>query len=112
MSEPIRFLTSLGQVLSAIGLYKVGHPARERALDNAYERFTTRVAAGSSGGTKQDRIRDFVLLHASTTFTIADIRRAVPGVGDSTIRIVLAELKSAGRIANDGTGRGATWHRT
>jgi Fic family protein len=81
-------------------------------LDEAYQRLTARVAAGASGGTKQDRIRDFVLLHASPTFTIADIRRAVPGVGDSTIRIVLAELKSAGRIANDGTGRGATWHRT
>lgn len=81
-------------------------------LQSAYERFATRVAAGSSGGTKQDRIRDFVLLHASATFSIADIRRAVPGVGDSTIRIVLAELKNAGRIANDGTGRAATWHRT
>jgi Fic family protein len=81
-------------------------------LQSAYERFTTRVAAGSSGGTKQDRIRNFVLLHASATFAFADIRRAVPGVGDSTIRIVLAELKSGGHIANDGTGRGATWHRT
>ena len=80
-------------------------------LDGAYERFTSRIAAGTSGGTKQDRIRDFVLLHAAPTFTIADIRRGVPGVGDSTIRIVLAELKKDGRIANDGTGRGATWRR-
>jgi Fic family protein len=80
-------------------------------LDGAYERFTSRIAAGTSGGTKQDRIRDFVLLHASPNFTIADIRRGVPGVGDSTIRIVLAELKKAGRIASDGTGRGAAWRR-
>ena len=36
MSDPIRFLTSLGQALSATGLYTAGHPARERAVDAAY----------------------------------------------------------------------------
>lgn len=77
----------------------------------AYRRFEERVAAGTGGGNKQDRVRDYVLLHAPVTFTIADIRRAVPGVSDNTIRIVLAELKSAGRITNDGTGRGARWSR-
>ena len=43
MSEPIRFLTSLGQAFSAIGLYKVGHPARERAIDNSYERLQAMI---------------------------------------------------------------------
>lgn len=81
-------------------------------LDGAYERFMARVAAGTMGGTKQDRVRDFVLLHALATFSIADVRRAVPGVSDNTIRLVLAELKSDGRITNDSTGRGATWRRT
>jgi Fic family protein len=80
-------------------------------LDDAYTRFETRVAASASGGTKQDRVRDFILLHAPTTFAIADIRRAVPGVSDNTIRLVLAALEVDARIANDGTGRGATWHR-
>jgi predicted transcriptional regulator of viral defense system len=56
-------------------------------------------------------VRDFVLLHAPATFSIADIRRAVPGVSDNTIRIVLSQLKDSGRITNDGTGRGATWRR-
>ena len=37
MSDPIRFLTSLGQALSATGLYSTGHPARERAVDLAWE---------------------------------------------------------------------------
>ncbi len=37
MSDPIRFLTSLGQALSATGLYRVGHPARERAVDAAWK---------------------------------------------------------------------------
>jgi putative nucleotidyltransferase with HDIG domain len=37
MSDPVRFLTSLGQALSASTLYREGHPARERALDHAWE---------------------------------------------------------------------------
>lgn len=80
-------------------------------LAGAYERFAARMAAGVSAGTKQDRIRDFVLLNAPTTFAIGDIRRAVPGVSDNTIRLVLTELKAAGRITNDGTGRSARWSR-
>lgn len=80
-------------------------------LDAAYTRFGTRVAAGTGGGTKQDRVRDFTLLHAPTPFTIADVRRAVPGISDNTIRLVLSELRNEGLIANDGTGRSASWHR-
>lgn len=37
MSDPIRFLTALGQALSATNLYAPGHPARERALDQAWD---------------------------------------------------------------------------
>jgi HD-GYP domain-containing protein (c-di-GMP phosphodiesterase class II) len=36
MSDPVRFLTAFGQALSAAGLYREGHPARERALDQAW----------------------------------------------------------------------------
>lgn len=36
MSDPVRFLTSLGQALSAAALYREGHPAREKALDQAW----------------------------------------------------------------------------
>jgi Fic family protein len=81
-------------------------------VDEAYVRLADRVAAGTSPGTKQDRVRDHILLRAPLTFAIADIRRAVPGVSDNTIRLVLAALKAEGHIANDGTGRSATWHRT
>jgi len=80
-------------------------------LDVAYVRFGTRVAAGMGGGTKQVRVRDFILLQAPSPFTIADIRRAVPGISDNTIRLVLAELRDQGLIANDGTGRSASWRR-
>lgn len=80
-------------------------------LDEAYTRFEARVAAGRSGGTKQDRVRDYVLLYAPSPFAIADIRRAVPGISDNTIRLVLSSLRAAGRIVSDGTGRSATWQR-
>jgi Fic family protein len=77
----------------------------------AYERFDARVAAGTSAGTKQDRVRDFVLTHGPVDFTIADVRRALPAVSDNTIRLVLTELRREGRISVDGTGRNARWHR-
>ncbi len=38
MSSPAQFLTALAQAISAMTLYKEGHPALERALDTAYER--------------------------------------------------------------------------
>ena len=36
MSSPVKFLTSLGQVMATMALYNQGHPARERALDDSY----------------------------------------------------------------------------
>ncbi len=38
MSDPIQFLTSMGHVLAAMFLYEKGHPARERAVDESYEK--------------------------------------------------------------------------
>ena len=38
MRPPARFLNALAQALSTMGLYKEGHPARERAVDQVYER--------------------------------------------------------------------------
>jgi putative nucleotidyltransferase with HDIG domain len=37
MSSPVKFLTSLGQVMATMGLYGPGHPARERALDESFQ---------------------------------------------------------------------------
>ena len=37
MSDPVRMLTTLAKALSAMGLYQPGHPARERAVDVAYD---------------------------------------------------------------------------
>ncbi len=84
-----------------------------RALAATYDRFENRVAAarGSQGESKQDRVRTFVLHHASSRFTIGDVRRAVPGTSDQTIRLVLNELKASGEIESRSTGRGGHWVR-
>lgn len=37
MSAPVRFLTGLAQALATMSLYADGHPARERAIDGAFE---------------------------------------------------------------------------
>ena len=36
MSAPAAFLISLGQCLSTMSLYKSGHPARERVIDQSF----------------------------------------------------------------------------
>jgi len=74
--------------------------------------FADRAAAAQTPGTKQEHVREHILRHASATFRIADIRTAVPGVSDQTIRLVLEQLRKAGRVRADGTGRSATWTRT
>jgi putative nucleotidyltransferase with HDIG domain len=37
VSEPARFLSSFAQALSTMALYGEGHPAREKAIDSAFE---------------------------------------------------------------------------
>lgn len=83
------------------------------ALAETYARFEARVAAerGAHGESKQQRVRTYILDQAPTRFAISDIRRAVPGTSDQTIRLVLNEIKAAGAIRPDGTGRGAGWLR-
>jgi putative nucleotidyltransferase with HDIG domain len=37
VSDPYRYLTSLGQALASMALYPAGHPARERAVDASFD---------------------------------------------------------------------------
>jgi Fic family protein len=80
-------------------------------LARSYDEFATLTAAARSGGSKQDRVREYVLHHAPRTFQIADIRAALPGVSDQTIRLALGALKDGGLVEADSVGRGATWTR-
>lgn len=80
-------------------------------LHDSYAQFAAITAANRSTGSKQDRVRDYVANHAPTTFRIADIRAALPGVSDQTIRLALDQLRVAGSVQSDGAGRSATWSR-
>lgn len=46
--EPQKFLQSLAQTLSTMGLYKEGHPARERAIDRSFTLLQSMVAGEPS----------------------------------------------------------------
>lgn len=81
-------------------------------LARAYRQFGRRAAADRAGGTKQDRVRDYLTRQAPPVFRMADIRAALPGISDPTIRLVMQELRERGEIVVDGTGRTAVWRRT
>jgi len=80
-------------------------------LTTAYDTFESRASSDRSTGTKQDRVRDYVLNHASDIFRISDIRVAFPGISDPTIRLALDALKRQGRVTPEGTGRSAVWRK-
>jgi Fic family protein len=80
-------------------------------LAHGYEMFAARAAAARSGRSKQSRVRDHVLRHAPRRFRLDDLRTALPGVSDQTIRLALKELRDAGRVRSEGTGRAASWVR-
>jgi Fic family protein len=80
-------------------------------LADSYVEFAKVTTVARSGGSKQKRVREYVLHHAPTGFQMADVRRALPGVSDQTIRLALNQLKAEGRVEADSVGRGATWTR-
>lgn len=83
-----------------------------RILVSAYEDFEERVAAArSQSGNKRERVREHILEHAPDEFRRRDIERALPGVSNATVRLVLAELREEGEIEAEGAGRGAKWRR-
>jgi Fic family protein len=77
----------------------------------AYDSFESRVAAarGSAGLGKSERVHHWILESAPARFRIADVRKAVPGVSDPTIRNVLHELRDQGVLRADGQGRASEW---
>src|SRR6476646_2306898 len=84
-----------------------------RILAESYDTFESRVAAGrgSESGNKQERIRRWALQEAPAEFKIGDVRRAIPGVSDRTIRLALRALRDEGLLAAESVGRGARWRR-
>lgn len=81
-----------------------------RQVGEAYDLFGQRAASGDTEG-KRDRVKRYVMDQAPARFRIADVRTALPGISDGTIRNALDDLRSEGRVDVDGPGRGATWFR-
>jgi Fic family protein len=83
-----------------------------RILADAYDDFERRVAAaGENVGSKQERVREYILGEGPQEFRRRDIERALPGISLATVRLVLKELRDAQLIRPEGTGPGARWHR-
>jgi Fic family protein len=80
-------------------------------LIGAYRRFEERAAALAGRGSKTEAVKQFVRSSLSDEFTIADIRRASPGVSDDHIRKVLAALRADGVIESASKGRSARYRR-
>ena len=83
-------------------------------IADAYTDFERRIAAAdpTAGRRKQDIAREHITgLPAGTTFRFADLRRALPGISDATIRLALYELRRSGAVSPDGTGRSTRWER-
>lgn len=86
-------------------------------LEAAYDDFEARVAAQRSlaAGSKQGQVRQYVLHHAPQVFRVRDVRAALPGISDPTIKLVLGSLRREGAIEPDlagGSGPLAAWRRT
>jgi Fic family protein len=83
-------------------------------LAESYDQFESRVAnaRGLERLSKQERVRVYVLEQAPARFRVNDLRRALPGISDPTIRLVLSGLKNEGKLEPDGnTGPHAGWVR-
>ena len=54
---------------------------------------------------KQERVQHWVHNLAGDEFRLQDVRRALPGVSDQTIRLALEPLKLQGVVKAEGSGR-------
>lgn len=86
-------------------------------LGGAYDDFEARVSARRNleGMSKQERVREYLLQHAAPVVRMREIRRALPGISDPTIRLVLSQMRNEGLMELDrhiGTrGRQAAWRK-
>lgn len=82
-------------------------------LADSYDTFEARISAARGLGamSKQERVRVWALEHAPAEFRLKDIRRALPGVSDPTIKLVLRELREQGLLEATKDGRNSSWHK-
>ena len=81
-------------------------------LTQACKEFEQRVGhLKSPRGEKTEAVLAAVDRQVST-FSVADVQAACPGVGLDLIRRILARLQKEQKIKSLGTGRGAKWQKT
>jgi len=82
-------------------------------LAESYDNFEAGVAAARGLGrlSKQERVRVWALDHAPSVFRLRDVRRALPGISDQTIGLVLRRLRDEGRLRSTEDGPNSSWHR-
>ena len=82
-------------------------------LAESYDRFEAGVATARGLGalSKQERVRVWALDHAPPVFRLRDVRRALPGISDQTIGLVLRRLRDEGRFRSTEDGPNSSWHR-
>ena len=83
-----------------------------QVVAGAYDDFEHRVAAtAEETGSKQDRVRHYILNQAPPEFRRRDIERALAEVSPATIRLVINELRDRAQLAAQGAGPSARWRR-
>jgi Fic family protein len=82
-------------------------------IEDCYSSFEQRVVAARStdGLSKQERVQHWVRNLAGDEFRLRDVRKALPGISDQTIRLALTPLKEEGLLRSEGSGPGARWVR-
>lgn len=82
-------------------------------LAESYDDFEAGVASARGLGTlsKQERVRVWALDHAPPDFRLRDVRRALPGISDQSIGLVLRRLRDEGRLRSSEEGPNSSWHR-
>ncbi len=82
-------------------------------LADSYSDFAKRVAAAGSmdGVSRQQQVEQWITEDAPEAFSIAEVESALPGVSNSTIRLVLARMRDEGKLSAT-RGRSAKWRKT
>ena len=80
-------------------------------LTAAYKEFEARVGTiASARGAKRELVRR-TIANLPPRFTIADLRRACPGVSYPTLQRALADLRREKKVRCLGRGPDAQWER-
>jgi Fic family protein len=75
----------------------------------AYAQLERRVRTGSVPGSKSAAVKQFVRAYHADVFTVSDVRRVVPHIGDQHLGNVLRGLKKDGVLDREGYGKGSKW---